>query len=341
MLSRRRFLTRAGAALAAGVLVPPTLAEAAGGAPALRLGILEFGTAGWEIAAMTALGRETAGGFSLDIRRAATNEAGRIAFQAGAVDAIVTDLLWAARVRAEGRKLYFLPFSSSEGAVMVPEGSSIRSLADLAGKKLGVAGGPLDKSWLMLQARAREAAGLDLASAAMPAFAAPPLLAAKLEQGELDAALLYWTFCARLEPKGFRRLVSVGDLVAGFGVPREPALVGYVFDGAFAARAPDLIDAFAVASRQTKAALASVDPEVSGPAWAAARPLMQAPDEATFGALKQGFIAGVPRGAFAQERAAADALYAVVARLGGPRLVGPAERLPDDLYWPGAAKVMQ
>lgn len=336
MVTRRQFLTRTGAICAAGAVARPAFAA---GDPSrtLKLGILQFGTAAWEIAAMRALGLDAAGGFALAVQRFATNDAGRIAFQAGAVDAIVTDLFWAARVRADGRPLSFLPFSSSEGAVMVPQGAAIKTIADLAGKKLGVAGGPLDKSWLLLQARAQESAGLDLATAATPAFAAPPLLAAKLESGELDAALLYWTFCARLEPKGFQRLVSVADLVRALGVPREPALVGYVFDGAMAARDPALIDAFAAASSKTKAALASKDPAVSDPAWAAARALMQAGDGETFAALKRGFVDGVPEGPLDEERAAAQKLFAVLVRLGGSKFAGAATSLPADLYWSGAA----
>ncbi len=47
----------------------------------------------------------------------------------------------------------FLPYSSTEGALMVPGDSPVRSVADLAGKRLGVAGGPLDKNWLLLRAR--------------------------------------------------------------------------------------------------------------------------------------------------------------------------------------------
>ncbi|MEP9354478.1 ABC transporter substrate-binding protein [Xanthobacter sp. KR7-65] len=331
MLTRRRMLALTATALAAAGTAP----GAARAAPPLRLGILQFGTAAWEIAAMTALGLDAAHNLSLATTRYANNDAGRIAFQAGAADAIVTDLLWAARVKAEGRDLVYLPFSSSEGAVMVPQASPIRSLSDLAGKRLGVAGGALDKSWLMLKAAAQEKAGLDLQSAAQPVFAAPPLLAAELEQGRLDAALLYWTFAARLEPKGFRRLVSVEELVKGFGLPHEPTLVGYVFDGGFARAYPAVVSAFAAASRATKAALGDANPARSGPAWAAARPEMQAGDDATFEALRRGFIAGIPRLPLAEERALAAQLYAVLARLGGPRLVGPALTLPPDLYFAG------
>lgn len=325
MLTRRRMLALSGAAIAAA-------GAARAAAPVLRLGILQFGTAAWEMAAMSALGLDAANGVALATTRYATNDAGRVAFQAGAADAIVTDLLWAARVKAEGRDLVYLPFSTSEGAVMVPQGSPIRTIADLAGKRLGVAGGALDKSWLMLKASAQETHGIDLQSAARPVFAAPPLLAAELEQGQLDAALLYWTFSARLEAKGFRRLVAVEDLVKGFGLPHEPSLVGYVFDGAFARANPATVRAFAAASRATKAALADADPARSEPAWAAARPDMQAPDAATFAVLRRGFVAGVPRLPLDEEQALAARLYAVLARLGGPRLVGPALTLPADLY---------
>jgi len=329
MLTRRRMLALAGGALAAGGVAGRGVA---GDGPALRLGVLQFGTAAWELAAMTALGLKDTEG--LAPQRFATNDAGRIAFMAGGVDAFVSDLLWAARVKAEGRDLYYLPFSSAEGAVMLPQGSPIRSLADLAGKRLGVAGGALDKSWLMLKAAALKQAGLDLEAAAQPVFAAPPLLAAELEQGRLDAALLYWTFCARLEPKGFRRLVSVEQLVAGFGVPHEPTLVGYVFDGGFARANPAAVNAFARASRAAKAALAA-EPSVSDPLWAQVRPQMQAADEATFQALRRGFVAGIPRLSLAADRAAAAQLYAVLAQLGGARLVGAAATLPPDLYWTG------
>ena len=37
------------------------------------------------------------------------------------------------------------------GGVMVRPDSGVYTLADLRGKRLGVAGGPLDKSWLLLR----------------------------------------------------------------------------------------------------------------------------------------------------------------------------------------------
>ena len=55
-------------------------------------------------------------------------------------------------------------------------GLPIRTIPDLKDKKIGVAGGPLDKSWLLIQALARRDHGLDLAASNEIVFGAPPLL---------------------------------------------------------------------------------------------------------------------------------------------------------------------
>jgi len=330
MLTRRSMLAATGGAVAALSLAR---AGRAGAAPEpIRLGILQFGTAAWELAAMGALGLDTAHGLGLDLRRAANNDAGRLAFLAGAADGVVSDLLWAARLKTEGRDLVYLPFSTGEGAIMVPAGTPLKRLADLKGMRLGVAGGPLDKSWLLLQAHARESAGIDLARAAQVAFGAPPLLAAKLEQGGLDAALLYWTFAARLEAKGFTRLMDMDAVVAALGIAPPPALVGYVFHGAFARARKAALAGFAAASAATKAAMAGTG-AAADIAWGAARNVMQAGDEATWLALRRGFIAGIPHRAADAERAAAARLVAVLAAAGGSGLLGPVRALPEDLYW--------
>src|SRR3546814_1287939 len=91
---------------------------------------------------------------------------------------------------------------------MVPPDSPIRDLADIKGKKIGVVGGPLDKSWLLLRGLTQRRHGFDPAVASEPVFGAPPLLTQKVETGEIDAVLNYWHYSARLEAKGFRRIVD-------------------------------------------------------------------------------------------------------------------------------------
>ena len=59
---------------------------------------------------------------------------------------------------------------------MVRPDAAIHNLGDLRDKKLGIAGGPVDKSWLMLRAYANQTLQLDLLEAVEPVYAAPPLL---------------------------------------------------------------------------------------------------------------------------------------------------------------------
>ena len=60
---------------------------------------------------------------------------------------------------------------------------------------------------------------------------------------------------------------------------------------------------------------------------------MSAEDETTFLALKRYFIEGIPRRSIPDERADAERLFSVLARIGGEKLVGPGESLPAGLYW--------
>jgi len=319
MLSRRELLLA--------VAMAPAMAKARDLVP-IKVATLPFGTVSWEVETIRHGKLDEANGVRLDPVKLANNDATRIAFQAGQVDTIVTDLLWAARLRSDGRKVKFIPFSATEGAVMVPADSPIRTIADLTGKRIGVSGGALDKSWLMLRAHCQQTTGVDLATGAAPSYGAPPLLTHKLETGGLDAALLYWNFCARLVAKGFRRLIEAGDIARSFGVEGDIALIGYIFDEAILERGPGVLDAFVRASSEAKRLLAT-----SEAAWTIVRPLMEAPDEATYRILKRYFLEGVPSRPVTEEREDAERLYAVLARLGGARLVGSATSLPPGLYW--------
>ena len=322
MLSRRGLL--ATAALSS---LPP-IRPARAAAEVVRLGILPFGTAAWEAAVIKARRLDEANGFTLETVKLAGNDAARIAFQGSQLDVIVGDLIWAARMNAEGRGVRFLPYSTTEGALMVRADSPITGLKDLAGKRLGIAGGALDKNWLLLKAQGHESGGVDLETSARLAFGAPPLLTQKLETGELDAALLYWQFCARLEAKGFRRLISADDIMRAFGAKGAVALIGYLIDGPVLKDKPDAVQGFARASMAAKDILAN-EPG----AWDVVRPLMAADDAATFEALKRNFLSGIPRRPIATERVDGERIYATLARLGGEQLVGSTGKsLPPDLY---------
>src|SRR6476659_1362546 len=159
--------------------------------PTLRLAIQRTGTVGWEVDVIRHHGLDAKHGFTLALIELASTEAGKIAVKGGSADLMVSDWLWVSRERALGSPMQFVPYSASVGEIMVPADSPVRSLADLKGRSLSVAGGARDKSWLVVLAAARRD-GVDLKKQATISYGAPPLLFEKLLQKEHDASLTYW-----------------------------------------------------------------------------------------------------------------------------------------------------
>ena len=205
--------------------------------------------------------------------------------------------------------------------------SPIKALADLKGKKLGIAGGPIDKSWLLLQALARRS-GLDLKTQAQVVYGAPPLLAQKALQGELDATLTFWNFCAELEAGGMKRAVVMDDVMKGLGASGPVAIVGYVFDGGWAARHRAALGRLFEATRKAKEILAG-----SAAEWQLLAPRIGVHDAKALEIYRQRYLEGIPRRSVADEAADAKALYRVLADIGGADLVGPARELDPGTFY--------
>src|SRR3546814_14370654 len=122
-------------------------------------------------------------------------------------------------------------------------------------KKIGVGGGPLDKSWLLLRGLTQRRHGVDPAVASEPVVGAPPLLTQKVETGEIDAVLNYWHYSARLEAKGFRRIVGANDASMALGAAGPISAIGYVFCEEWAARILVAARGFSAAYPQAKSLL--------------------------------------------------------------------------------------
>jgi NitT/TauT family transport system substrate-binding protein len=322
------FITRrlAGAALAAALFSTAfSTAEAQDAAP-IRIATQLSGTVNWELTTIARHGLDAENGFSLVVQDVAAGPAAQVALMGGQADVIVSDFLWVARQRAEGMDLVFLPYSRAVGALMVPADSPAQTLADLAGKKIGVAGGPIDKSWLILRAYADQKYGMDLATGTEQVFGAPPLIFETALQGELDGAVNFWHFNAKAEAAGMRPLVTVATAAAELGLDPETPLLGYVTTGDFLRAHPDLVAGLAAASRAAKTLLAADDA-----AWDDIRPIMNAKSDAQFAALKAGFRAGIPAPGPVDEAAAARML-ALMAALGGEDLMGKVTTLPEGVF---------
>ncbi len=294
--------------------------------PTLRAAVLKFGTVNWELDTIKHHGLDQANGFTLDVQGVAGGSAAKVAFQGGEADVIVSDWLWVARQRAAGNDFVFIPYSKAVGGIMVPGDSTAQDLTDLAGQKIGIAGGPLDKSWLILQAYAAKNHDMDLAGSTEQVFGAPPLIFGAARSGEVDAAINFWHFGAKMNAGGMRTLIDVAEASADLGLDPETPLLGYVVKGEMLRDNPDLVAGLAAASRGAKDILGSDDAE-----WDRLRPRMNADDDAQFAALVTGFRAGIPAPGPTDEDAAGRMLE-LMYELGGAELLGQATALPDGTF---------
>ncbi|MGH6866104.1 MAG: ABC transporter substrate-binding protein [Methyloceanibacter sp.] len=321
------------------VFVAATFAvvTASSAANTVKIGVLKFGTVSWVLDTIEANRLDEAEGIDLDIVPLASTQATTVGLQASSVDVIATDWLWVSRERNNGADFTFSPFTTALGAIMVPPNSPIKTLADLKGKRLGVAGGPLDKSWLLIVAYALRTANLDLRTETTQEYGAPPLLNERAKQGEIDAVLNFWPYAARLEADGFTQLIGIEEVVQELGAKGEVSMVGYAFNEGWADQNLKAIQGFLRAAAKANELLATSEAE-----WDRLKPLMAENDptfnDATFEALRRRFREGIPERSTAANEADAKVLYQFLRELGGPKLVGPATELAPGTFWQGGVK---
>jgi len=295
--------------------------------PTVRAGVLKFGTVNWELQTIKNYHLDQAEGFNLEVVPFAGKLATATALHGGAVDVIVNDWIWVSRQRSERRSYGFIPYSRMNGALMVAPNSNINELKDLRGKKIGIAGGPVDKNWLLIQALARKQMGSDFTKSVDHVYGAPPLLSKKLENGELDAVITFWHYAVKLETVGAKRLIDIAQTLNQLGMNDDLPMIGYVFTPEFTREKADLILAFNRASRKAKEILAQ-----NSEAWLPIRPMMKVNSEQGFKALKSGFLKGAPTHWGETERSEAKTLYKLLAEIGGSKLVGKTHQLAPGTF---------
>lgn len=293
--------------------------------PTLRIGMQATGTLAWEL---LVLQDQTKGlDFQIETQALATAEAGKIALQSGAVDMILSDWIWVSRMRGESVDLTFYPYSTTSGALMVSEQSSIQTINDLNGKRLGIAGGELDKNWLLLRALAQKNQ-LDLNIAVEKTFGAPPLINEQLRQSRVDAALNYWHFGVQLEGQGFRQLIDGKGMLTALGISENVPTLGYVFKQSWANSYKDAVKAFFVATKNAKQALCT-----SETVWQKVLPLIHAENAVTQTKLRQRYCEGNVLDWGKPEQQAAEKIYTLLRAVSHNQLTGKAEHLQPGTFW--------
>ncbi|MDQ7091552.1 MAG: ABC transporter substrate-binding protein [Methylococcales bacterium] len=295
--------------------------------PLIRLGVLAFGTVNWELTALTDEGGLETAEFNLQIQKLANPQAGKIALQSGAVDMIVSDWIWVSLLRTRGEDFTFYPYSSTSGALMVSADSGIKNLRDLSNKKLGIAGGELDKNWLLLQASAQQQS-LDINNQVTKIYAAPPLLNQQLLNSRVDAIITYWHFAARLEAEGYQQLLDGKMVLKSLGIHEIVPSLGYVFRESWGNQHKKAVNSFLKLTAMAKAKLCTEDS-----AWKKIIPLTKTKDTHTQIKLRQRYCAGQIEHWGAAEKQAAEKIYQLFRKLSHNKLTGDSENLQTGTFW--------
>lgn len=316
---------------AAGAAVPGRALAFSPPAKEITVGVQLTGTASWEMQAILDTNIGERNSIELELIDVADKQAGHVALLSGSAHVILSDYIWVASLRAAGEPVTCVPHSLAVGGVMVPPGSDIASVTDLPGKTIGIAGGPVDKSWIALQAYYAQQTGDTLADKVEAKFGAPPLINELLGNGGVDASLNFWHFNARAKAAGNTELISVADMMTGMGITNQPPLLAWVFLEETANKHEEALTQFFDASFEAKALLASDDA-----IWDSLRAKMGAADnDALFQVLRDDYRAGIISGYTDEMIEAAAAAFAIMAQYGGPELVGDSATMDPGTFWAG------
>lgn len=293
----------------------------------IKISVLKFGTVNWTLETIKREKLDKKNAFELIVQPLASTQAGKIALLANAADIIVSDWTWVARQRGLSADYLFSPYSSSAGSIMVPGQSPIQSIGDLVGKKLGIAGGGLDKNWLLLRALALKN-NIDLQTNVDKIFGAPPLLNGLIKQGELDALINYWHYSARLKAEGYREIINTHDIIQQLGINRTIPVLGYVFSEKWAKKHSVSLNNFLAASHEAAHLLCTSDEH-----WKAILPLTRTNNALTQQLLRSSYCDGRISHFSDEDKQAIADIYSILAMTGGEQLVGSVKQLDRKLFW--------
>ena len=296
----------------------------------IRIGTLQYGSVNWELKLIEELELDKKNSFDLEIVELASKNAAAVALQGGAVDLIVTDWFWVSRQRNEKRLFSFIPHSMAAGGLIASKSSNIVNDLDLKNKKIGVAGGQVDKGWLIFRAYYKKKHGTDLIALSRPIFGAPPLLNKKMQQSGFDAILTYWPYQAKLlTDNSFKKVININEILNELGIPDGIPVIGWVFRDNWGKNNNDILNNFLKASDEAKKIMLESDK-----IWEKIRPNMMAEDDLLFSNLREIYREGIPKKKFTKTQIeGAKKLYSILSKIGGKELVGNAKELSPGTFW--------
>lgn len=303
--------------------------------PIIKVGVLKYGTINWEMDTIIHHQLDLKRGFRIEVHAFASKNASAVALQSGAVDIIMTDLFWVSRQRGQNKPYVIMPTTKASGGVYTHPDKSFQQLLKQDDATIGVAGGSVDKNWLLLQAYAKQQ-NLDLLSHFSPKFAAPPLLNRFMLRQELDASINFWHYNARLQASGLALTLPVSTMLDSLNIEADVPLLGWVFDETWAGQHSQIVEAFVNASFAAKTILQSQPQE-----WQRIKALTKAENDSVFKALRTHYPDTLLTQFTENEIAATEQLFMIFADVGGRELMGSASQFDANIYWDEALRLWQ
>lgn len=294
----------------------------------LKVGVLAYGTVNWELDVIKHNKLDIKNGFELEVVKLASKNATAIALQSNSVDIVVTDWLWVNTQRSNKGDFTFYPYSKATGTLYLGKDTQAKTFLDLEGKNIGVAGGPVDKTWLILRAYSKKVYGKDLKDIINPTFAAPPILLKKVNDKSLDGAINFWHFNAKAKAKGAKAIVSMKEILNELEVNEDIPLIGWTFRRDVALKNPNLYNAFIASSLSAKKILLNDENE-----WNRLKPLMKVKNDKTFESLKNGFKSGIIKKFSAKNIEDSKKVFKILLKEGGEKLVKNSKELDMKTFW--------
>ena len=257
----------------------------------IQVGQQASGTFSWITHAIDYYGLDEKYGLNIVEETYASKPATQLAIQAGEVDVVVDDFIGAVSMRQAGVPVRAIwPFSKATGGVVVPADSAVQTVADLQGRTIAAASLG-DKSILILRAYLSSVHGFDPQDDGLVLQAAAPLMQGLLDNGEIDAAIPFWHFVARMEGSGeYRDVQLISGLLAEMGFRDDlPILVVLGREGAD----PETVRTFLTAMQE---AIQLMKADTDDGIWQSIldHELYSLPDPSVFPSVRARWEAGIP-----------------------------------------------
>ena len=314
--------------LAAGILTAAI--NTASAAEAVYVGVPLFGPGPWEIDTIRRHKLDELAGLQIEVVDLGGKLVSPVALDTEAADFVMTDHLFVSEQRWQGQEYTFVPHTKLGGNLIARPDRGINSIEDFAGKTVVIANGISAQSWLLLRAYTIDRLGWDIAETldSVNRVSTPTLLRDPINTGAVDAVVNTWQNSVRLRQQANKQILAIDDILADLGLADHPPILGWVFRESFAAEYPDIAMGFLRVSLAARSILLNSDEE-----WEMMRLSLPVHSESEFLALRDAYRAAIITSYGSEQRVAAERLFDLLRRMGGPEAVDGTQTLAPGTFF--------